>query len=69
MDRVLLRIQEVAVALGLSRSSTYSLVKSGQIASRRVGKSLRVRPEDVRAFVDGLLADTDDGGEIRRVPR
>jgi excisionase family DNA binding protein len=40
-----------AVAGGLGHSTTYELVRTGQIRAYRVGRLLRVRREDAEAYL------------------
>jgi excisionase family DNA binding protein len=47
----LLRIDDVADRLAVSRSMAWKLVTYGQIRSVRIGRSVRVRPADLDAFV------------------
>jgi|WetSurMetagenome_2_1015567.scaffolds.fasta_scaffold81633_2 prophage regulatory protein len=47
----LLKPNEVAQILGVSRSFAYQLIKKGEIASIQMGRSVRVRPEDLDAFI------------------
>jgi len=47
----LLNCQEVAEHLGISESMAYTLTKRGEIPSVRLGRSVRVRPEDLQAFI------------------
>jgi excisionase family DNA binding protein len=47
----LLTAAEVGHILHLSRSHTYSLMKAGLIPVVRIGKSRRVRSEDLEAFI------------------
>jgi excisionase family DNA binding protein len=49
-----LTVAEVASQLRVSTMTVYRLLKAGQLASVRVGKSYRVREEDV----DRYLAST-----------
>ena len=49
-----LTVAEVAAQLRVSTMTVYRLIKAGQLASVRVGKSYRVREEDV----DRYLAST-----------
>jgi excisionase family DNA binding protein len=44
-------ILEVADVLHMSRSYIYLLVASGQLRTVRIGRSLRIRPEDVQAYI------------------
>lgn len=52
--RLLYKVKEVAEMLGVGRSKAYELVRTGEIPAVRVGSSLRVRGEDVLAYVENL---------------
>ncbi len=47
----LLRIDEVAVRLAVSRSMAWKLIAQGDIRSVRIGRAIRVRPADLDAFI------------------
>lgn len=47
----LLRAEEVAALLNVSRAFAFRLMQHGQIPTIRIGKSIRVRPEDLEAFI------------------
>ena len=47
----LLRGNDVARLLNISRSKAYAMIQSGEIASVRLGGSVRVRPSDLLAFI------------------
>ena len=47
----LLRGNDVARLLNISRSKAYTLIQTGEIASVRLGGSVRVRPSDLLAFI------------------
>lgn len=47
----LLRPQDVAKTLSLSVPRIYQLAAEGEIASIKMGKSLRFDPEDVMAYI------------------
>ncbi|MGO9180797.1 MAG: helix-turn-helix transcriptional regulator [Candidatus Limnocylindrales bacterium] len=47
----LLRIEEIADRLSVSRSMAWKLVALGQIRSLRIGRAVRVRPKDLEAFI------------------
>jgi excisionase family DNA binding protein len=49
----LLRVDDIADRLAISRSMAWKLVACGQIRSVRIGRSVRVRPGDL----DSYLAD------------
>ena len=50
-DRLLLRPAEAADAIGVSRSKLYELIASKTIPSVRVGASVRVPVEQLKAWV------------------
>lgn len=47
----LLKAQDVAELLSVSRSFAYALMQSGQIPTVQLGKAVRVRPEDLEKFI------------------
>ena len=51
MTTRLLRAADVAKILGISKSFAYQLMRRGQITSVRIGRSIRVRTEDLENFV------------------
>ena len=55
MDRLLLRPVEAAEAIGIGRSKVYELLASGELPSIRVGGSVRVPLEALRAWIDRQL--------------
>ena len=54
--RVLLRPEEVAQALSISRSTVFLLMRSGELRSVKIGKSRRVPVDAVTEYVAGLSA-------------
>ena len=54
MERMLYRVPEVAVFLGVSRAKVYELVSSGALPSVRLDGCRRVRTQDLRDYVAGL---------------
>ena len=52
MSYQLLKPIDISQALGVSRSLVYKLLENGEIRAVRIGKCLRVRPEDIEAFLD-----------------
>lgn len=56
-DRLLLRVEEAAELLGLSRAYVYELLGTGAIPSVKIGRSRRIRPADLDAFVAGLRTE------------
>jgi excisionase family DNA binding protein len=49
--RLLLRVEEVAEALALSRSAVYTLIRTGEIPAVKIGRSTRVSLESLRQWV------------------
>ena len=47
----LLTVNEVADLLRVSRMTVYRLINAGQLPSLRVGKSYRLREQDIHAYL------------------
>jgi excisionase family DNA binding protein len=47
----LLKAEEVAELISVSRSFAYALMQTGQIPTIHLGRSVRVRPEDLEEFI------------------
>jgi len=45
------KVEDVQRRLGVGRATAYKLISSGEIPSYRVGRVLRVNPEDVDRFL------------------
>ncbi len=56
-EPALLRVEEAARRLGLSRSKTYSLVLTGELPSVSIGRSRRVRTADLERWIERLRGD------------
>jgi excisionase family DNA binding protein len=61
MERLLLRVPEVAARLSMSRGKVYELMRSGALPSVRIDRSRRVRTHDLEAFVSALTPGGHDG--------
>jgi excisionase family DNA binding protein len=48
----LLNAQDVATALQMGLSTVYQLVERGELPSIRIGRSVRIRPEDLEKFIE-----------------
>jgi excisionase family DNA binding protein len=59
-ERLLLRIDEVAQLIGVSRTTAYALVNKGEIPSVRIGGLLRIPNEALRKLIDER-ASTESG--------
>lgn len=60
MEKLLLRPDEAAVAIGVGRSKIYSLIAAGELPAVRVGSSLRVPLEDLRIWVERRTQEQRD---------
>ena len=49
----LLRVAEVAEHLGVCNATVYRLCERGELAHVWIVNSIRIRPDDLRAFLDG----------------
>jgi excisionase family DNA binding protein len=50
----LLKLSGVMERTGLSRASVYRVINAGQLKTVKIGRSVRVREEDLVAFMDAL---------------
>jgi excisionase family DNA binding protein len=50
----LLTGEQVAEILHISRSFAYSLMKRGELPTIRIGSSVRVRIDDLEAYIEGF---------------
>lgn len=51
MERLMLRPIEAAEAIGIGRSKVYELLASGELPSIRIGSSVRVPVEALKAWI------------------
>jgi len=51
-QRLLFTIPEVAEAFGISRSTAYRLIESGEIATVKVRSKLRIRSKAIEQYLD-----------------
>lgn len=63
LDRLTLRVDEAAAALGISRSKTYALIGSGDLPSLHLGASIRVPVDELRQLIRDRAALTPGGGD------
>lgn len=52
----LLRAREVAKILNVSQALAYRLIQMGEIPCVRIGTAVRVRPEDLDAYIEANLS-------------
>jgi excisionase family DNA binding protein len=55
-ERVLLTVEEAAERLGISRTTTFRLVRTGEIESVRIGRLRRIHVDAVNAYATRLVA-------------
>ena len=60
-ERLLLRIEEAACRLGISRSTAYQLVATGQLPVVKIGRATRVPAAALRLFIEERLAAAERG--------
>lgn len=53
-----LTVAEVATDMRVSTMTVYRLIKSGELAAVRVGKSYRIRAADLDTFLDSRYVET-----------
>lgn len=61
-NKLLLRPTEAADVMGVSRSKAYELISSGTIPSIRIGGSVRVPLDALRAWIARQLAEPTEAG-------
>ena len=62
MERLLLRPTEAAESIGIGRSKVYELLASGELPSIRIGGSIRVPVDKLRAWIEAKTAEQMPGG-------
>lgn len=60
MDKLLLTPEEAAGVLGLGRTKVYELLRSGVLASVRIGACRRIPAAALRDYVTSLSAAAED---------
>jgi excisionase family DNA binding protein len=55
--RLLYRVSEAALALGLSKAKVYQLINSGALEAVRIDGARRIKADDLEAFVASLGKD------------
>jgi excisionase family DNA binding protein len=55
MDRRLYRVEEVARIMQIGRSKVFDLMRSGELASVKIGGSRRVPAQAIDSYLDRLL--------------
>ena len=60
MSMQLLKANAVAERLNISRSQAFTLMRNGDLKVVRIGKLVRVRPEDLEIFITRNLSSNPD---------
>ena len=55
--RVLLTVEQAADTIGIGRTTTFALVKTGQLKSVKVGRLRRIPLDEVHAYTARLMAE------------
>jgi excisionase family DNA binding protein len=53
----LMKANEIANILGVSRSAVFNLWRRGELPAVRIGKSVRCRPSDLETFIANNSSD------------
>lgn len=69
MDRLLLRPGEVAVLLGIGRSTAYQLIAQRVIPSVKIGKRIRVSPAALDDWIAKNAQRPRQPGAVRQSSR
>lgn len=56
----LLTVAEVADLFRVSSMTVYRLIRNGELAAVRVGRSYRVREQDLQAYLQAQVVDPDE---------
>lgn len=59
MEELLLKPDEVAEILKISKAQTYAFLKRGEIPVIRLGTLVRVRPRDLEKYIDDKARQKD----------
>ena len=59
-DRMLLTVEEAAERLGVGRSTMYTLISNGEVASIHVGRLRRIEPAALNTFIARQRSVADD---------
>jgi excisionase family DNA binding protein len=66
IERILLKPQETAEAIGCSRSRVYQLIASGELPSIRVGGVARVPVAALKAWVEARLRARAEDADLEK---
>ncbi len=61
----LLKVSDVARMTQISPSQVYTMIQEGALPAVRFGTAIRIRPEDLQAFIELNLSGSDQRFGIR----
>ena len=59
MNKKLYRVEEVAEVLTVGRTKVFDLIRSGRLASVKVGGSRRITKKAIEDYIDSLAAESE----------
>ncbi len=59
MNKKLYRVEEVAEVLTVGRTKVFDLIRSGRLASVKVGGSRRITEKAIEDYIDSLAAESE----------
>lgn len=67
VDELTVRPDECARLLGIGRSKMYELIRSGEVPAIRIGRSVRIPVDQLRAWINerAAVAANDNGSKER----
>ncbi len=60
MDRILLRVNEAATLMGLSKSYVHRLILSGDLPYVRFGRAVRIPLDDLQRWIASRIEGGDE---------
>ena len=57
LEPELLTVEQAAVVLGIGRTKVYELIGAGELRTVHIGKSTRVRRDEIRGFITRLAGE------------
>ncbi|HEX3804136.1 MAG TPA: helix-turn-helix domain-containing protein [Solirubrobacteraceae bacterium] len=66
-DDPLLTVDEVASRLSLSTATVWKMLRAGELPARRIGRTYRIVPTELEAWLDSRTAAPSGSAELERV--
>lgn len=58
-------VNEVATQLKVSRSTVYNAIEAGELPHYRIGRVIRISPEQLQRFLEGTKVDDPSSTHVR----